>query len=76
LDVERYSPEGAANLTERVIFKQSARISLEFLVRFMNVHPTIMLLPPQGSQEGTEDACHRATVTFKFESNVEAVCRP
>lgn len=37
------SPEGVANYTELVIFKQAHSLSLEYLMQFLNAH-LIMLL--------------------------------
>lgn len=48
MDIEKSIPEGAADLTERVIFKEASSFSLAFLMRFLSDRPMIMLLtsPP------------------------------
>lgn len=48
MDIEKSIPEGAADLTERVIFKEASSFSLAFLMCFLSDHPMIMLTSPPG----------------------------
>lgn len=38
------TPEGVANSTELVVFKQAPSLSLESFMRFLNAHPMIMMI--------------------------------
>ena len=43
LSLLKLFPEGVANFTELVIFKQAPSLFLEFFMHFLNAHPMIML---------------------------------